>query len=257
MMQAPVDTIYMQHVPQTPAIPSPSDSGFAASPIVVERPQEQVIDFPNKAPPTALQGTIISSHMSNDVESVSTNRRRGPHMPPNVALKYGLPEAVVSVRDGWQWTCQSGAVVSGLLASVAAQLLVFFKASSSYAEGIPNPGGAQGFLLASCYAALFLNISATISSFILIDNLGEIGFTMTTTQDDLLIMFGASKKWKWMLWHWLVTFYSGILALIIAVLTYVTMQEPLVTKIIMWIIVLPLTLAPTSYFIFGRPLQEE
>ncbi|KAF8895828.1 hypothetical protein CPB84DRAFT_1682145, partial [Gymnopilus junonius] len=183
-----------------------------------------------------------------------------------------LPKTVISVRDGWQWTCQSAAVVSGLLASVASQLLVFFKTSSSYASNIPDPLGAQGFLIASCYAALFLNISATISSFILIDNLGELGFhasckdptfytdletagTMSVTQDKLLIKFGASKMWKLMLWHWLATFYLGILALIISVLTYVTMEEAVATKIFMWFMLL-LTLFPTSYFIFGRPMHD-
>ncbi|KDR77007.1 hypothetical protein GALMADRAFT_155696 [Galerina marginata CBS 339.88] len=160
-------------------------------------------------------------------------------------------------------------IQSGLLAAVAAQLLVFFKTDSSYADDIPKHGGAKGFLLASCYVALFLNISATISSFILIDNLGEIGYrascneealkqkfgttnTYTAGQEKLLAEFGASEEWEWMLFHWLATFYSGILALIISVLTYVSMQEALATKIVMGVTVF-LTLGPVSYFIF-RPL---
>lgn len=62
--------------------------------------------------------------------------------------------------------------------------------------------------------ALVLNISATISSFILIDILGEIGFkasrneeelkklgTCHTTQDGLLLKFGASPWWRIILWH--------------------------------------------------------
>jgi len=188
--------------------------------------------------------------------------------PPTSKLKYELPETVRSVREGWQWTCQSGAVVSGLLAAVAAQLLGFFKPDANYDGNIHLAGGAKGFLLATCYAALFLNISATISSFILIDNLGEIGFrascqhdlesltnlsTITTTQDGLLMKFGASPEWKFMLYHWLVTFYSGIISLIVAVLTYVMMQESFVTKIVMGLLV-GFTLLPVTYFIFIRPL---
>ncbi|PPQ86186.1 hypothetical protein CVT25_006929 [Psilocybe cyanescens] len=175
-----------------------------------------------------------------------------------------LPETVKAVRDGWQWTCQSGAVVSGLLAAVAAQLLVFFKPDSSFDPNINTQGGAKGFLLGACYAALFLNISATISSFILIDNLGEIGFRASchaeklegltrdvgqhvTNQDKLLVDFGASSG--------LLTFYSGILALIIAVLTYVMMQESLALKIVMGLIV-GFTLLPTTIFIFVRPIFD-
>ena len=46
----------------------------------------------------------------------------------------------------------------------------------------------------------------------------------------------------------LFTFYLGILSLIIAVLTYVMMSEPLATKIVMGITV-GLTLLPTTLFI--------
>jgi hypothetical protein len=245
---------------------------------------------------TATQVTQAPSVMSSigsrqptftgDVEANNSKKRKqkffnplGSYNPPSTTLGYELPKAVSSIRDGWQWTCQSGAVVSGLLAAVAAQLLALFKTlpspnpscppNTSCPPNIHIPGGAQGFLLAACYAALFLNISATISSFILIDNLGEIEFrasckgeafhenvkrakTMTRTQDRLLVEFGATGEWKWMLFHWLATFYSGILALIIAILTYVSMQEALATKIVMGVIVF-FTLVPVSYFIFIRP----
>lgn len=109
---------------------------------------------------------------------------------------------------------------SGLLAAAAAQLLVYFKADGSFSDDINSggPGGAKGFVIASCYAALFLNVSATISSFILIDNLGEIGFRASCkgtewekdiqqteriegTQENLLVRFGASKDWNLMLLH--------------------------------------------------------
>jgi len=176
---------------------------------------------------------------------------------------YELPKTVTSVRDGWQWTCQSGAVVSGLLAGVASQLLSTF-------QGVNGHAGAKEFLLATCYASIFLNIAATICSFVVIDHLGEIGFEaaairdpeddrkigkLRTSQEGLLIKYGASSKWRWMLYHWLITFYLGILSLIVAVLTYVAMQASKPTKIVMSVIV-ALTLLPTTYFIFVRPLFD-
>jgi len=147
-------------------------------------------------------------------------------------LNYELPTTVTSVRDGWQWTCQSGAVVSGLLAGVGSQLLGTFLNLKS------EPRGATEFLLATCYASIFLNIAATICSFVLIDHLGDIGLeassirdpeedrkigTLSTSQEKLLMKWGASSQWGWMLYHWLITFYLGILTLIISVLTYVAM----------------------------------
>jgi len=51
----------------------------------------------------------------------------------------------------------------------------------------------------------------------------------------------------------LITFYLGILSLIIAVLTYVAMTASKPTKIIMSLVV-AFTLLPTTYFIFFRPL---
>ncbi|KDR77009.1 hypothetical protein GALMADRAFT_1327154 [Galerina marginata CBS 339.88] len=211
--------------------------------------------------------------------------------PPTVTLDYELPKTVVSVRDGWQWTCQSGAVVdkeakakilqnqSGLLASVAAQLLTLFKTpapspsdSSSNNTGQPTESLAQTFLLVCCYAAIFLNISATISSFILIDNLGEIGYrssipnnqrpgsppptTMSCTPEKLLYTYGASSKWTWMLFHWLFTFYMGILTLLIAIFTYVIMNEKLATKIAMALVFF-INFLFVTFFIFIRPLTEK
>ena len=111
-------------------------------------------------------------------------------------------------------------IQSGLLAAAAAQLLVFFKDDGSYNTDIASggPAGAKGFVIASCYAALFLNISATIGSFVLIDNLGEIQFQaackpegfqediaqtdrLFAFQEDLLKRFGAPSAWTFMMMH--------------------------------------------------------
>ncbi|KAJ3504331.1 hypothetical protein NLJ89_g7988 [Agrocybe chaxingu] len=195
---------------------------------------------------------------------------------PKNFFNYELPKTVISVRDGWQWTSQSGAVVSGLLAAVAAQLLGFFKDDENL-----SPSGGAGFVIASCYAALFLNIAATIGSFVLIDNLGEVGYRAakrdskdellqvdtigdyTPAVSKMLVDFGANGMWNGMLYHWLITFYLGILSLIISVLTYVILSESLATQVVMCTIV-ALTLFPTTFFIFSglfakskRPYNKE
>ena len=46
------------------------------------------------------------------------------------------------------------------------------------------------------------------------------------------------------------TFYLGILSLIIALLTYVMLAEPAATKVVMFFAVV-LTLIPTTLFVFG------
>jgi len=95
---------------------------------------------------------------------------------------------------------------------VSVLLLGFFKTDSNFSQR-HSQQGARDFLVAACYIALLLNISATINSFILIDILGEIGFKASgdsklgqvgkyhTTQDGLLLTFGASSWWKGILWY--------------------------------------------------------
>lgn len=105
---------------------------------------------------------------------------------------------------------------SSLLATLAGQLLVFFKADSSYSLTIPVSSEVKHFLISISYAALFLNVVAALYSFIIIDNIGEINFRasaktdafhedieqtgrVVASQDDLLKKFGAGKDWNWMI----------------------------------------------------------
>jgi Na+/melibiose symporter-like transporter len=64
-------------------------------------------------------------------------------------------------------------------------LLGFFKTESNFV-GPPfySQHGARDFLLASCYMALFLNINATLGSFILTCTLGEVGFQASKNHGD-------------------------------------------------------------------------
>lgn len=78
-----------------------------------------------------------------------------------------------------------------------------------------STAGARTFLILLCYGSLFFNTSASISSFVLIDRLGELqfravqkdqsilpsgGFT-TVGAGGLLKRFGAGRLWTCIAWH--------------------------------------------------------
>ncbi|KAF9485721.1 hypothetical protein BDN70DRAFT_871044 [Pholiota conissans] len=188
-----------------------------------------------------------------------------PSLRRGVKINYELPKTVQSIRDGWQWTSSSGAVVSGLLAASAAQLLGFFKGANGFSDQEPR---FQNLVLVFCYAALFLNISATIGSFLLTDNLGELDYRAARKKsnedlygstsmgaEEILRDFGASSQWEYMLFHWLAMFYLGILSLIVAVLAFVWLEETRAIAITMTLVV-AFTIIPVSYFILLRPIVE-
>jgi hypothetical protein len=66
-------------------------------------------------------------------------------------------------------------------------------------------------VLVLCYAALVLNISATIGTFVLIDTLSDIAFkaskkeflmgTTNMNQEEILQYWGAGRQWNWMRLH--------------------------------------------------------
>jgi len=100
---------------------------------------------------------------------------------------------------------------SGLLAGAAAQLLGFFRSEDAYKRR-PTSQGAKDTVLALCYAALLLNVAATISAFMVIDKMGSLtmnGAMMPPpqigrfygTHVGLLVKFGGSPNWRYMLWH--------------------------------------------------------
>ncbi|KAF8202485.1 hypothetical protein BJ912DRAFT_920840 [Pholiota molesta] len=122
-----------------------------------------------------------------------------------------LPPTVKAVRDGWQLTTQGGAVVSALLAGVAAQLLSYFRTPGTYTNP-PTPQGAIDAILALCYCALLLNIGATISAFIILDRLGSLALLYARenpqhsakfggTEIQILKHYGPGPKWRLIIWH--------------------------------------------------------
>ncbi|KAF6752974.1 hypothetical protein DFP72DRAFT_1069759 [Ephemerocybe angulata] len=155
---------------------------------------------------------------------------------PEAQLEYTLPPAIQSIRDGWQLTFQSAAVVG-----VAAQLFSYFKTKDAYPNDLE---GTRLAVVTFCYLAMFFNIGATISGFILIDGLGEIQFHASTAVRkgeassilpsagplegsplELLRRFDGGSYWTRLVYHWIISFCLGVLSLLLLLLVYIFSQE--------------------------------
>ncbi|KAF8202484.1 hypothetical protein BJ912DRAFT_443736 [Pholiota molesta] len=153
-------------------------------------------------------------------------------LTPPARMEESLPRTVEAIRAGWQQTSQGGAVVSGLLASTAAALFNYIRDPKNY-DKHPHSKNA---VVALCYGALFFNIGATISAFIIIDKLGSLTFvyarrnpitigTFAATETAILEHYGAGNIWKYILWHWVICFYSGAVCLAALLLTFIWLEE--------------------------------
>ncbi|KAG8942390.1 hypothetical protein FRC04_003786 [Tulasnella sp. 424] len=92
---------------------------------------------------------------------------------------YELPKLVESVRQGWITSSQAIAVVGALFAAGETALIPFVKTAAVDGDGKPKMPAHPGLfklLLIVSYSAFLFNASATISSLILIDKLGEMSF---------------------------------------------------------------------------------
>ena len=101
---------------------------------------------------------------------------------------------------------------STLFAGISAQLLVFFKSLPT--DRIPSRTG-QNAILWLCYASLFFNAGATLSSLFLIDVVGELPFRSSNkphlvdenrsvtikVESKLLKRYGVGRSWVWLRWH--------------------------------------------------------
>lgn len=138
-------------------------------------------------------------------------------------------------------------MVSTLFVIAATQLLAFFKNPNHFSTTQNNSEGALRALIIICYASLFFNASAAISSFILMDKLGELPFraaskrqsilpsggTITGNSEDLLKRYGVGKLWTVLVWHWFVSYMIGTISIITQVLLYVWLQESKEAQIVL------------------------
>ncbi|KAG9092183.1 hypothetical protein FS749_015937 [Ceratobasidium sp. UAMH 11750] len=157
---------------------------------------------------------------------------------PRTRVSYDLPATIKSIQTGWQATFQSSSVVSALFAVIESILLFFF--SSLDPEKVRRESAGGQALLVFTYLAFLFSVSATFSSLLLTDELGEIHVrasqrasvldpldTMVIHEDtgDLLRRYGARRTWKPLMWHWFIMLLSAYLCLVGQLLTYIWMVE--------------------------------
>ncbi|KIM76909.1 hypothetical protein PILCRDRAFT_825916 [Piloderma croceum F 1598] len=171
----------------------------------------------------------------------------------SIKIKYQLPPVVASLQAGWLSSFQSAAAVSALLAGLAGQLLVFMKDPNNFPNHTST--GARTFLLLLSYSAVVLNSSATITSLILTDKIGELPVrasmkscmksglpdsgtdTIETTSTGLLRRYGVGALWSCTIWHWFICLLAGIWCIMLQILTYIFLQESEVVSITMAFII--------------------
>ncbi|KDR65720.1 hypothetical protein GALMADRAFT_106788 [Galerina marginata CBS 339.88] len=158
-------------------------------------------------------------------------------IPRSTSLEYKLPSNVESIRKGWISSIQASTYISGLFAIAATILLIFNLGSCKIAIA---PGSSDNKVLALeviSYASIFLNISACLSCFILIDRLGDIpyhasqnpnltkGGSVSLRQQEILKIYGVGALWRWVVWHWLFCFTFGAWSIFAQLVLYIWLQE--------------------------------
>ncbi|KAK0223183.1 hypothetical protein IW262DRAFT_1295022 [Armillaria fumosa] len=162
-------------------------------------------------------------------------------------LSYKLPSLVEYHLNGWQSTCSSAAVVTSLLAGVAAGLLSVINDVVSDADfkQTANPHAVAALQVTS-FGAIILNASATITSLLLIDELGDLPDIASADPDkvpagfidkskDLLVYYGMKKTWTWTRWHWIVSLILGAWCLFAQVVVFVCISQTKAVKVIVTI----------------------
>ncbi|KAL0952567.1 hypothetical protein HGRIS_006823 [Hohenbuehelia grisea] len=157
-------------------------------------------------------------------------------MPDTVKLTYELPPVVSSVRKGWLATLRFASFSASLFTLLS---LFLFTTIQSRNIGLGSDPQSITVLLALAYLGIILNSSTVITSFLLIDRLGDLpyrcsseesgaplnGFVLTSSTTQLLKLYGAGPSWYWVLGHWFVSFLSGILCVSVEILLFAWLHE--------------------------------
>jgi len=170
--------------------------------------------------------------------------------PPTTEFDFELPRLVESVRQGRISTHTLAAIVTTLFSVMEVTFLsatdppteLSVSSSSFLDRGTPP---TRHFFLIVSYAALILNLSATISSVFLVDTLGALAFERKTAPSDvprtgrrLLRSFGAAKTPSSLAeWHWFISFNLGVICIFCQLMTYIWLHETKLIGILMSLVV--------------------
>ncbi|KAF9530360.1 hypothetical protein CPB83DRAFT_176153 [Crepidotus variabilis] len=156
-------------------------------------------------------------------------------------LDYRLPSTVKSIQQGWLISCQSSAVISGLLSVISLILLLFFEEKAGQLD---NATISRALNILG-YTSFLLNISACTTCFIILDRLGDVPFRAAQNKGDgppdakislpstgILREYGIGALWRWIVWHWLICFLCGFWAILAQILIFAWVQTSSQTKIV-------------------------
>ncbi|CAE7170063.1 unnamed protein product [Rhizoctonia solani] len=165
---------------------------------------------------------------------------------PKTRVAYDLPPTIKSIQAGWQATFQSSSIIAALFTVIESILLFFF--SNIPAERLnPESAGGQA-LLVFTYLAFFFSLSATFSSLLLTDELGEVqvraaqraswlgppeDLVIHEDPSKLLTHYGVRKSWRPVMWHWFLMLILGYLCVVGQLLVYVWVMAPKAVAIAM------------------------
>ncbi|KAL0952561.1 hypothetical protein HGRIS_006817 [Hohenbuehelia grisea] len=154
-------------------------------------------------------------------------------MPTTIQIAYELPRVVESVRNGWIATCQLAALMSTIFAVVATQIFVMSPERLERFQD-KNQSTLTAFL-AFGYLAIILNCGTVLTSFLLVDRLGDLTFSSSTAESGapdngqlivnstshLMQLYGAGTSWSWMVLQWFISQQAGVFCLLVQITVFI------------------------------------
>ncbi|KAF8900564.1 hypothetical protein CPB85DRAFT_157604 [Mucidula mucida] len=105
-------------------------------------------------------------------------------------------------------------------------------------QSVPQARCIRSFLYIAAFGAILLNISATMTSLVLIERLSGLqwnaakrhwaannGFVVNFDGVSLLSDFGVHKLWRYLIWHWLISLIAGMWCMLFEIIMFVWVSQ--------------------------------
>ncbi|KAH7341114.1 hypothetical protein B0J17DRAFT_654254 [Rhizoctonia solani] len=169
---------------------------------------------------------------------------------PKTRVSYSLPPVILSIQLSTQIMLRSTLFTAASMAVAECLFLCFY--SRVHWESLEDSKGHSELLLGLTYLILFLSLSVSFNSLLLLDECGEVYVRASQREswlgppDDLVIHedpnkilqhYGARKTWSLTMYHLCFTSKASYLCVFVQLLIYVWVTSPLATAIGMTCIV--------------------
>lgn len=182
-----------------------------------------------------------------------------------LSLSYELPPAIESIKNGWQRTCEAGAIISSVLAVIS--VITCALISTTGLLDLEGRDGIRTWLALVSYGSLLFNLSSSVGGFILIDRLGSVPFVAAQKPQEtlpaagyiegdsnqLLRRYGIGKLWGALVLHWFCCFNMGIWCIVTQVMIFIWLKEDMVVKVCMTVVAV---FALLPLFAFAAPVWK-